>query len=441
MKSRRVRGAPAARLSLALAGLAGAALAFQDGEDARSRSFHGAASMADQLAELARLRLPAEGITPPAGVDPRVWTASIVPGEEPTAERVALGQALYFEPRLSRDGTVACATCHDVTRGFTDNRPVSEGIDGQLGRRNAPTTMNAALLTEQFWDGRATTVEHQAGMPILNPIEMGMASEEDAFARLAAIPEYVQAFRAAYGRDVNYADLRAAIGAFERTLIFLDAPFERWMAGDAAAISEEAARGHELYIGKARCVACHPLNAASPLGTDNNYHNIGVAARDRDFESLAAEALRRLRDDPSEAALDELALSTDMSELGRFIVTKNRADIGSFKTEQVRNVGVTAPYMHDGSLQTLWDVMDHYNKGGEDNPYLDGGIEALALSDAEVDDLVAFLFTLTDARFAAANEKAMREQRAHAAEKRPFKDEALANRKVLGFERRVLGDQ
>jgi cytochrome c peroxidase len=394
-----------------------------------------------QLEALAALGLAAEGVTAPAGVDPLIWTASIVPGQEPTAERVALGRELYFDTRLSVDGTVACATCHDVTRGFTDQRPVSEGIDGQLGRRNSPTTMNAALLVEQFWDGRATTVEHQAGMPIVNPIEMGTQTERDVVARIAAVPAYARAFRAAYGRPLNYEDLRGAIGAFERTLVFLDAPFDRAMSGDDAALSDAARRGHELFEGKARCVSCHPLNASSPLGTDNTYHNIGVAARDRDFEALASRALARLRDDSSESALDELALATDMSELGRFMVTRNRADIGSFKTEQLRNVGLTAPYMHDGSQQTLWDVLDHYNKGGEDNPYLDGGIEALALTDAEIDDVVAFLFALTDVRFAEQNRRAMEEQRARAAVSRPFKDEALANRQVLGFERRVLGDK
>jgi cytochrome c peroxidase len=440
MKKGEVRVPIGVLAGAALLGLVAAkpASSVPGGQD--ERSLHGAASMKAQLTALAELGLPEEGITPPAGVDARVWTASIVPGNEPTAERVFLGRALYFDPRLSADGTVACATCHDVTRGFSDQRPVSEGIGGQLGRRNAPTTLNAALLTEQFWDGRATTVEHQAGMPVLNPIEMGFASEEAAVERIAAIPEYVAAFQKAYGRGVNYEDLRAAIGAFERTLIFLDAPFDRYLAGDAKAISAQAARGHELFVGKARCVACHPLNTANPLGSDNNYHNIGVAARNKDFESLAAKALKRLAEDPSESTLDELALSTDMSELGRFMVTKNRADIGSFKTEQLRNIGVTAPYMHDGSMQTLWDVMDHYNKGGEDNPYLDGGIEALALSDAEIDDLVAFLFTLTDVRLSGTNEKAMKAQREHAAKNRPFKDEALANRRVLGFERRVLGD-
>lgn len=433
MKPRRVR--------ILCAGLVLASLtpARAIAQDAMTTSVHGAASMNDQLAALAKLGLPQDGLQAPTGIDPTVWTASIVPGEEPTAERVALGRKLYFEPRLSTDGTVACATCHDVTRGFTDNRMVSEGVGEQLGRRNAPTTLNAALFNEQFWDGRARTVEHQAGMPILNSIEMGEQTEADVVKRIGAVPEYQQMFQAAFGRAPSYQDLRVAIGSFERTLIFLDAPFDRYLAGDTSALSEQARRGHVLFDGKARCASCHPLNAASPLGTDNAYHNIGVAARTKDFEGLARQALAALEKDSSEKALDELALGTDLSELGRFMITRNRADIGAFKTEQLRNVGITGPYMHDGSLQTLWDVMDHYNKGGEDNGFLDGGIEALALTDAEVDDVVAFLFTLTDVRFADANQRALEAQKAQAAKSRPFKDDALAQRKVLGFERRVLG--
>lgn len=442
MKLRTIRFALLALGGFAVAG-ALAAMPSQDEQHRRNQgsSFHDAASMDEQLSVLASLELAQEGITPPAGVDPRIWTDSIVVGQEPTAARVALGRALYFDTRLSADGTVACATCHDVTRGFTDRRPVSEGIGEKLGRRNAPTTMNAMLFTEQFLDGRARNVEHQAGMPVLNPIEMGNETEAQVVERLSAVPEYAEMFQEAWGRSLNYEDMRASIGAFERTLVFLDGPFDRFLAGDESALSDAAKRGHELFLGKARCVSCHPINSASPLGTDNNYHNIGVAARDKDFEALAAQALARLREDSSEQALDELALATDMSELGRFMITRNRADIGAFKTEQLRNVGITAPYMHDGSLTTLWDVMDHYNKGGEDSPWLDGGIEALALTEEEIGDVVAFMFALTDVRFAAMNESALAEQRTQATEKRPFRDDALANRNVLGFERRVLGDE
>jgi cytochrome c peroxidase len=164
-----------------------------------------------------------------------------------------------------------------------------------------------------------------------------------------------------------------------------------------------------------------------------------VSARKQNFEALAGQALHVLKDGGNTEALDKLAIETDMSELGRFLVTKQREDIGAFKTEQLRNVGLTAPYMHDGSLKTLWDVVDHYNKGGETNAYLDGGIEPLNLSEGEINDVVAFLFTLTDRRFTAQNEAALREQQAAAAKSRPFRDNPLAHREVLPFEQRVMG--
>jgi cytochrome c peroxidase len=316
---------------------------------------------------------------------------------------------------------------------------VSEGIGDHLGRRSAPTTMNAALFQNMFWDGRAATLEDQAKLPILNPIEMGHPDSASAVKAIAADPGYVELFQKAYGRAPNYADVGRALASFERTLIFLDAPFDKYVAGDDKAISPAAQRGLVLFGGKARCVSCHMLNASNPLGTDNLYHNIGVSARTQNFEQLAKQGLAAVKGGADERSLDNLALETDLSELGRFITTRNRSDIGAFKTEQLRNVGITAPYMHDGSLRTLWDVVDHYNRGGETNPYLDGGIEPLDLSEAEIDDLVAFLFTLTDARFAAENEVAYREQHALAMKQRPFRDNALAHREVLPFETRVIG--
>jgi cytochrome c peroxidase len=356
-----------------------------------------------------------------------------------TAERIALGRKLYFDTRLSKDGTLSCATCHDVSRGFTDHRSVSEGIGDHLGKRSAPTTMNAALLQSQFWDGRAPTLDEQAKLPILNPIEMGHPDAASAMAAVNTDHTYQALFQKAYGRAPNYDDLGRAIGSFERTLIFLDAPFDRFAAGDGTALSAAAQRGLALFNGKARCVSCHMINSSNPLGTDNRFHNIGVSARKQNFEALATQALGILNQSKDTEALDKLAIQTDMSELGRFLVTKQREDIGSFKTEQLRNVGLTAPYMHDGSLHTLWDVMDHYNKGGETNAYLDGGIEPLNLSENEINDVVAFLFSLTDRRFTAQNEAALREQQQLAAKNRPFRDNALAHREMLPFEQRVMG--
>lgn len=399
---------------------------------------HGATPMARQEAEVNRLLAGFDLTKAPPGIDAKAWAASIPADNALTPARVSLGAKLYFDRRLSRDGSVSCATCHDVMRGFTDQRMVSEGIGGKLGRRNAPTTLNSGLLEPLFLDGRSPTLEHQAGQPILNPIEMGMTSKEEVVAKLQGIPEYVTAFRAAYGREIGYDDLQRAIAAFERTLVFLDAPFDRWQGGDQGAIDDAAKKGFELFIGKARCVSCHHLNPSNPLGVDNRFHNVGVAARAQNFEELARKATKALAEDASEHALDRLALATDLSELGRFLVTRNPADIGAFRTLQLRNLGITGPYMHDGSMQTLWDVMDHYNKGGEDNPYLDGGVEALGLSEPEIDQVVAFLFTLTDRRFAAQNQKEFERQRALARAQRPFRDDDLAHRKKLGFERRVL---
>ena len=374
----------------------------------------------------------------PAWISPAFWSA-LIPKDnaQPTEQQVALGRSLYFETRLSRDGTVACATCHDVSRGFSDRRNLFEGVGESVGRRNSPTTLNALFLSTQFWDGRAPSLEEQAKLPIINPIEMGQPSPIAAVSALSADPKYPALFQAAYGRGVNYDDIGRAIAAFERTLIFLNAPFDRFALGDAKAISDDAKAGWALFNGKGRCNACHQISSSNPIGSDGRFHNVGVSARHQDFEGLAKKALSVLEKDSSQKAIDELALQTDLAELGRFSVTRNRSDIGSFKTEQVRNVGVTAPYMHDGSMQTLWDVMDHYNKGGEANPYLDGGIEPLALSETEVNQLVAFMFTLTDDRLADQNRSEWERQRAIAASKRPFRDEAIATRKVLPFEARL----
>jgi cytochrome c peroxidase len=365
-----------------------------------------------------------------------VWSSLIPKGSSGTLEEVALGRELYFEPKLSQDGTVACATCHDVSRGFADRRNTSEGIGDQIGRRNAPTTLNAALFSTQFWDGRAKSLEDQARLPITNPIEMGMKDEATAVAAIASDPKYVEAFQKTYGRAPNMDDLARSLAAFERTLIFLDAPFDRFLRGDDKAISADARAGWALFNGKGRCNSCHQMSTSNPLGTDNRFHNIGVSARHQNFDQLAQKGLDALAKDNSTDTIDRLALETDLSELGRFVVSKNRADIGAFKTQQVRNIGITAPYMHDGSLQTLWDVIDHYNKGGEANAYLDGGIEPLNLSEDEVSQLVAFMFTLTDYRLVSDNNDEFERQQTLAAKQRPIRDDKLVTRRVLPFETR-----
>jgi cytochrome c peroxidase len=415
------------------------ALAEPSGQQAKGK--HGDATADEQLAELKKLKLAEDVAKTPAGLDAVAWAATVPEDNQMTPERVELGRKLYFDTRLSKDGTVACSTCHDVTRGFTDQRATSEGINGQLGKRNSPTTLNAALLQTQFWDGRSPTLDHQARQPILNPVEMGMPDEATALKAIRDVPEYQEAFKKAYGREMTYEDVGRAIAAFERTLVFVDSPFRRFLNGDEKAISAQAKAGLELFNGKARCVACHQMNPSNPLGTDNRFHNVGVSARHQDFEELAKKALTALADGASEKKLDELAVGTDLSELGRFMVTHQRTDIGAFRTPQVLNIGITGPYMHDGSMATLWDVIDHYNKGGEANPFLDGGIEPLGLSEEEIDQVVAFLFTLTDVRFAAENQRQFELQKATAKTKRPFRDTEMAQRKTLPFEQRVAGSK
>lgn len=400
---------------------------------------HGAMEMDAQKA-LARELLPDRDVTqaPPA-IAPHVWKALVPEDDELTPARVALGEALYFDVALSRDGTVACATCHDASRGFTDQRPVSEGIGGALGRRNAPTTMNAFFYQTLFLDGRAASLADQAQFPPINPIEGGHPDRASVEKAIRSDPKYEGLFQEAYGTKPNQDDMVRAIAAYERTLVFLDSPFAQFLAGDEDAISDQAKRGFALFNGKARCASCHQMFPANPIGTDNLFHNIGVAARAQDFEKLAEDALDALRESGGPEAVDQLALQTNLSELGRFLVTKDRADIGGFKTQGIQNVGVTAPYMHDGSMRTLWDVMDHYNKGGEANPFLDGGIEPLALEEDEIDDVVAFMFSMTDRRLREQNEAEMERQREIARERRPFRDRDLAMRRVLPFERRVEG--
>jgi len=403
------------------------------------RDEHGAATTQYQEQALDKLMPKTDVSKPPPGFDPILWAAFVPEDNALTPQRVALGRKLYFDTRLSDDNSVSCATCHDVTRGFTDQRAVSEGIGGQLGKRNAPTTLNAALLQTLFWDGRSPTLDHQARQPILNPVEMGIPDPAAAMEAIGDDPEYQKMFKEAYGREMNYEDLGRAIGAFERTLVFIDSPFRRFLAGDEEAISADARAGWDLFNGKGRCTTCHPMNPSNPLGSDNRFHNVGVSARHQDFEGLARKAIKLLKEDPSEQKLDELAVGTDMSELGRFMVTRNRVDTGSFRTPLILNIAITPPYMHDGSLATLWDVMDHYNKGGEANPFLDGGIEPLALSEEEIDQLVAFLFALTDVRFADENQRQLEQQKALAAKERPIRDEAMASRLTIPFEQRVMG--
>ena len=355
--------------------------------------------------------------------------AAIPPDNPQTPEKIALGMKLFFDGRLSADGSVACATCHDAARAFTDGRPVSIGIHGRAGQRNAPTILNALYNTTQFWDGRVKTLEEQAALPIVNSSEMGQPSLDAAVAQIAAIEEYQQAFRGVFGRPPNGPDLLRAIASYERTQLSFDAPFDHFNAGDQHAIDDAAKRGWELFNTRGRCNKCHALTETTrdvTFFTDHDFHNIGIGILRHNVVALARQAEQLIHSGDT-AAIDRAAIQTDMSALGRFLITKKEPDIAAFKTPNLRNVLVTGPYFHDGSQETLWDVMDHYNKGdGLQNPYLDEDIQPLALTEGEIDDVVAFLASLTSADYNEQGVKELARQRELSRTTRPQRDTARA---------------
>jgi cytochrome c peroxidase len=280
-----------------------------------------------------------------------------VPDDNPqTAAKIELGKQLYFESRLSRDNTVSCASCHDPAKGWSNGERFATGIGGQKGGRSAPTIVNAAYSRLQFWDGRAVELEGQAVGPIQNPIEMNLTLPE-AISRLNAIPGYRSQFQKVFGTDATSENLAKAIAAFERTVLSGDAPYDKYKAGDKSALSKTAARGYEVFFHKAHCSACH----SGPNFTDTGFHNLGVGIDDE-------------KPDP-----------------GRQAEPKLEGAFGAFKTPTLREIGRTAPYMHDGRLATLEDVVEYYDKGGVPNDQLDEEIYPLKLSAADKADLVAFL--------------------------------------------------
>ncbi len=280
-----------------------------------------------------------------------------VPADNPlTKEKIELGKQLYFDARLSRDNTISCASCHDPKKGWSNSDRFATGVRGQKGGRSAPTICNSCYQSFQFWDGRALELEGQALGPIHNPIEMDLPLEE-AVKKLNGIKGYRKQFRSVFGTDATPETLAKAIASFERTVLSGDAPFDRFKAGDKSALSESAARGMKVFFNKANCSACH----SGSNFTDGAFHNLGVG------------------------------ITGATPDLGRFSETKLPGDRGSFKTPSLRDIARTAPYMHDGSLSTLEDVVNFYNKGGTPNPQLDEEIFPLKFSEQDVADLVVFL--------------------------------------------------
>jgi cytochrome c peroxidase len=334
----------------------------------------------------------------PFGIPVELWRKSVPAGKPLTAEKVALGEALYFDKRLSADRTVSCATCHDPATAFADRATLSTGVGGKAGTRNAPTLLNIMFSAKLFWDGRANSLEEQIRQPLVNSLEMGMQNHDAVVTRVAASPQYRQMFREVFGTTgVTIDTIAQAIAAFERTQLSGNSPFDRFIAGDADAISISQKRGWRLFREKAQCITCHSFSASLPFFTDFGFHNTGVATTNQNFKHL----LRRARELSAPArpnqnhTLNSLAHSEGLAELGRYLVTQRPADIGAFKTPSLRDVELTAPYMHNGSEKTLLDVLKFYNRGGHANPHLDPDMRPLNLTDEEMNDLVEFMRALT----------------------------------------------
>jgi cytochrome c peroxidase len=299
-----------------------------------------------------------QGLQIPLGLD----SYMPIPEENPlTPKKAALGRELFRDPLLSRDHKVSCATCHDPARGFSDHRPVAVGVFGRQGNRRVPRIVNRGYGKAFFWDGRIATLEEQVLQPILSSKEMDLTLEE-AVARLDGVPRYRKLFREIFEREISAPDLARALASYVRTILAGDSPYDRHLQGNAEALSEEARLGLRIFRGKGNCTLCH----LGPNLTDESFHNTGIAWRDGKFD-----------DD------------------GRHVVTRNDRERGSFKTPTLREVARTPPYMHDGSLPTLEEVIAYYDRGGNRNPQLDPEIRPLGLTEEERRVLATFLRSLS----------------------------------------------
>lgn len=283
-----------------------------------------------------------------------------------TPAKIELGKQLFFDPRLSADGTVSCNSCHNVMSSGTDNRAVSVGVDGKRGGRSAPTVWNAAFLSTQFWDGRAATLEDQAKGPILNPIEMGMPHQQAAVDRIASIPGYREQFANVFGGNnpVSYDNIAKAIAAYERTLITPNSPLDKYLKGDKSALNEDAKQGMQLFANLG-CNSCHTGPAFA--GPASLARGEGFFQKFPTFDSEYT----------AKHKLDE--------DAGRFEATKNAADKHIWRVPTLRNVALTAPYFHNGSVKTLDEAVRVMAKAQLDKE----------LDDKQVASLVAFLNSLT----------------------------------------------
>ncbi len=288
--------------------------------------------------------------------------AGYIPADNPqTAKKIELGRWLFFDKRLSKTNTVACANCHMPGLAFTDGQAVSMGINRLQGGRSAPTAINRVYSKAQFWDGRAQTLEEQSTGPFINPVEHGFLDYDEMIAKMKSISGYRTLFQEVFHGEITEQNIGKAIASFQRTLISGNSPADRFdFGGEEQALSDSAKRGLELFRGKARCTRCHSGFNFS----DEKFHNLGIG------------------------------WDTNTVDLGRYMVTKNPEDIGAFKTSTLREISRTAPYMHDGRFGTLEEVVDFYDQGGIKNPHLDNTLIPLALTAEEKRDVVAFLRSL-----------------------------------------------
>lgn len=331
-----------------------------------------------------------------------------IPPDNPiTPEKVKLGDKLFHDKRFSTTGEVSCANCHDRAKGFGDGLPVSEGIKKLKGTRNAPTVVNAVYLKTQFWDGREPTLESQSAQPFLNPVEMGLKNHDPILKIVRSDPEYLELFKKTFGKtgtEITMVEVQQALATFQRTLIAGNSPFDRYFyGGDRTAMNAAAIRGLDVFVNQGRCVSCHVIEQTQALFTDNRFHMIGVSVNQmpRDLDELAT-AVQHVKMKGTDIAV---LSNPKTSSLGRYAVTRALSDIGAFKTSTLRNIDLTAPYMHDGSLKTLEEVVQFYNNGGrlkETDPLpelLSGGIRPLNLTEEQQADLVEFLKALTSPGF------------------------------------------
>jgi cytochrome c peroxidase len=341
-------------------------------------------------------RALARAETPPLGLPPVP-----VPGANPiTVEKISLGRKLFFDRRLSHNGTMSCAMCHVPEQGFTVNElATAVGMEGRTVRRNAPTIYNVAYATSLFHDGRETSLETQVLSPLVAHREMANPSLGYVVATIQSLPDYDGLFQKAFGRGPSVETLGQAIAAYERTVLSANSPFDRWrFGGEKNAVTEPAQRGFALFTGKAGCGACHLIEDSYALFTDQDFHDTGIGWHKTYMTS--GETPVRIQLAPgvftTVKSRDLASISEpQQKDLGRYEVTIDPADLFRYRTPNLRNVALTAPYMHDGSLLTLRQVVEFYNRGGLRHPNIDPLIQPLGLTDREIDDLTAFLHALT----------------------------------------------